>query len=162
MKKILVLVVMVLVLASFPLFIACNSATPISTSATTKVTSTTSAAAATTAAISESQVWVLKYATDNPEVSDSAQFASHFMDYVEANSGGRVKFERYFGGVLGTAAEMLDFLSSGAVHMTNLLAALYTDVLPLHNGPHWQLESSTKALNYVNQLEWEIPETAAV
>jgi len=108
------------------------------------------------------EVITLRFASDTPEVAAPTQFAYHFMNYVEEKSGGRVKFERYPGGVLGIMPEMLNMVSSGAIDMTVLLHLLFKEQLPLHAFPEQVRGSMANAMDYINKLNFEIPETAAL
>ena len=107
------------------------------------------------------EVIKLKYASGMPEAGAPSQFATHFMDLVEERSGGRVEFERFHGGVLGKIFEMLNLVSAGACDITLLVHPMFKEQLPLHNFPEYQL-SDTKAMEYVNKLNFDIPETAAL
>lgn len=108
------------------------------------------------------EVIELRYASAFPEAVAPSQFALHFANYVEEKSGGRVKFKMYHAGVLGETVEMLNLVSTGAIDMTLVIHPIFKEKLPLHNFPEDVMGGMDKTMNYVNRLNFEIPETSAL
>lgn len=108
------------------------------------------------------EVIELRYASAFPEAVAPSQFAIHFANYVEEKSGGRVKFKMYHAGVLGETGEMLNLISTGAIDMTLIIHPLFKEKFPLHNFPEDVMGGMDKTMNYINRLNFEIPETSAL
>ena len=68
-------------------------------------------------------------ATADPNESPDVMYAKVFKDYVEAKSNGKIKVEVFPGGQLGSAAEMVQGVSSGAIEMAVICFAILW--------PHW-------------------------
>jgi TRAP-type C4-dicarboxylate transport system substrate-binding protein len=118
--------------------------------------------AKTTQPSSAPEVITLKYSNPFQEMEPSVIVAYYFLDYVEEKSGGRVKFERFPGGVLGTVPEHLELVRSGSVDAVNLIVFNYREDLPLHQYPQMVFGSNEEAVAYHKALSQEIPETAAM
>ncbi|WP_258361193.1 TRAP transporter substrate-binding protein [Moorella sulfitireducens] len=104
----------------------------------------------------------LKYACTYQETEEGAMIGYKFCDYVEEKSGGRVKFERYPGGVLGGPPEVLRLVSSGSVDVVSFPHVAFKDEIPLSAIPEWSPGSPEKAVEYFNKIFLEIPETSAL
>ena len=108
------------------------------------------------------EVITLRYASAMPEFVAPSQFAIHFMNYVEEKSGGRVKFKTYHAGLLGEIFEMLNLVSTGAIDMTLITHPIFKEQLPLHNFPEDITGGMDKAMDCINKLNFEIPETSSL
>ncbi|MGI9951899.1 TRAP transporter substrate-binding protein DctP [Moorellaceae bacterium AZ2] len=106
------------------------------------------------------EVIKLKYACTYQKTEEGALIGYKFCDYVEERSGGRVKFERYPGGVLGGAPEILRLVSSGSVDVVSFPHVVFKDELPLSAIPEWSSGAPEKAVEYFNKIFLEIPETS--
>lgn len=109
-----------------------------------------------------SKVFELRFACPFQEIEPPGIFSNHFMDQVEKESGGRVTFKRYHGGVLGTVPEQLELISSGSVDAGITIIFMYREDMPLHTYPPMVLGDAESALDYQRKLDREIPETAAI
>lgn len=97
------------------------------------------AALAMAAGSQDSTPYVLKLAytpsTTDPQESPDVMYGKVFKEYVEANSGGKLKVDIYSGGQLGSAAEMVQGVSSGAIEMAvinvNMLNNVYKPTMVL-------------------------------
>jgi C4-dicarboxylate-binding protein DctP len=73
--------------------------------------------------------------TANPQESPDVMYGKVFKEYVEANAGGKLKVDIYAGGQLGSAAEMVQGVSSGAIEMAvinvNMLNNIYKPTMVL-------------------------------
>jgi len=152
MKKKILLGLLVLTLVILPLSAACSS--PGSTSAPATSAAQTSAP--------QSEVINLKFAIILPDSPTGCNHSRHLLDYIEEKANGRVKIERYWNGVLGAPPEMLNLISTRAIDITLLMAPLFTEQLPFHNFPEYQMGGAAKTMDYINKLNFEIPETAAL
>ena len=89
--------------------------------------------------------------------------ANHALDLVEKKTNGRVKIDRFMGGVLGSIPEHLDMVSSGAVDIIPLHVDQFSQQLPLHKILNTeQFVSSEQALANITAITMEIPETKAI
>ena len=153
MKKLLfgLLIVTLLVL---PLFSACTEQAP-------PTTAPAPAPAPTTAPAPAAEVIKMKYSGFLPEPAGPSQVANFMMDYVEKNSGGRVKFERYHGGVLGAPPEQMKLVTTGSVDFGG---GMMTDAeFPLHASYPTFIPGGVKAgSDLQHKLYVEIPETSAL
>lgn len=61
---------------------------------------------------------LFRYSNEQPESSLRSQSMVYFKEQLEQRSGGRIKVELYFGGVLGTERELMDFLAMGVLQGT--------------------------------------------
>lgn len=150
MKKEHALGVVVSILLLFTLLAGCTSQSP------------STGPAPTTQSTSTSEVIKLKYSSPFQEMEPAVLCGYYFCDYVEEKSGGRVKFDRFPGGVLGTVPEHLELVRSGSVDAVNLIIFNYREDLPLHQYPQMQIGSQEKAVKYHTALFEEIPETSAL
>jgi TRAP-type C4-dicarboxylate transport system substrate-binding protein len=60
-----------------------------------------------------------------------AQIDKWFADEVEKRSGGRIKIQIFYAGVLGKPTELLDLVKSGAVELAAIGTSYYPNELPL-------------------------------
>ena len=63
-------------------------------------------------------VFVFAYAQEQPRASLRGQSMVFFKEELEKRSAGRIRVELYFGGVLGTERELMDFVATGALQGT--------------------------------------------
>jgi TRAP-type C4-dicarboxylate transport system substrate-binding protein len=152
MKKIVLIGLAITTLVVLPFFGACTTSAP--------ETEAEPAAPQTTPPAPTDEVITLKYSGSMPETA--ADTSKYFLNAVEEYSNGRVKIESFWGGVLGSPPEMLNMVSSGAVDLTQLITPIFVEQMPFHNFPEYQLGGAEKTMDYVNKLNFEIPETSAL
>jgi len=104
----------------------------------------------------------LKFSTSFQAVELPVIVSNRFMDNIEQKSGGRVKFERFVGGVLGKSTEQLALVSSGSVDLVTVNISPYRDKLPLHSYMNWHRGGPEATVGIQNKLMVEIPETKAI
>ncbi len=166
MKKSFWILFLVLISASL-LITSCASpststSAPPSTATSSAPTTTKAAVATTAAATTPVQPITLKFTSSSQTSELPSVVINYFMDNVEKKSGGRVKFERYFGAVLGKMTETVGLVSSGSVDMGFHVISQYRDKLPLHAYMVWNLGGQDASLGLMNKLMFEIPETKAI
>ena len=104
----------------------------------------------------------LKMAATVNENEIGGQIMAEFLKYVTENTNGLVTFDTFYGGVLGTSAEELQLVSSGAVDLVPLGHNPHAESLPLLNGPSWVNGTEEDAINYFNYIVFENEETSAL
>lgn len=160
MKKSFLVPLLVLILAAL-LITSCASPSISPTPAKTSAPATTQAASTTTAA-APAQPITLKFTSSSQPAELPSAVVNYFLDNVEKKTGGKVKFERYFGAVLGKMTETVGLVSSGSVDMGFYVISQYRDKLPLHAYMVWNLGGQDASLGLQNKLMNEIPETKAI
>ena len=115
----------------------------------------------TTPAYAE-KVFKLKYSNPYLEMEPPNLYGYHFCDYVEKNTGGRVKIRRFPGGVLGKPLEHLELVRSGSVDIAAFIVPLFPEELPLNGYNYNQLGDREASVRNFNKLFTEIPETSAI
>lgn len=109
------------------------------------------------------QVIKLKYASPFQIAEAPTAGAYIFMDYIEKNSNGRVKFDRFPGAQLGTAPEMLKLLSTNAVDMATMIHNMFPQQLPLNVGLTNNFQNSSRfAVETGNKFQFNVPETSKI
>ena len=88
--------------------------------------------------------------------------AEFFCDYVEKESGGRVKIERFPGGALGSDMEQLELVKSGGSDITTLVNQMFPADLVLSAVISELPFSKAEALANMYELYFENPETAPI
>ena len=135
MKKKLIFGLVILTLLILPLLPACGTATP--------------------------DTFNLKFSTPFPAQGVPTLECYYFLDMIEQKSAGKVVFERFPGGVLGSPAEHLSLIGSGSVDLGSYQHHLPTEKVPFHNiMPTTVPGGLHAALEFGNAIEFEIPETA--
>lgn len=104
----------------------------------------------------------LKYSNPYLEVEPPNLYGYHFCDYVEKNTGGRVKIKRFPGGVLGKPLEHLELVRSGSVDIAAFIVPLFPQDLPLNGYNYNQLGDREAAVRNFYKIIIEIPETSAI
>jgi TRAP-type C4-dicarboxylate transport system substrate-binding protein len=79
---------------------------------------------------------VLKLSLHGPKGTPAVREHDWWCDEVEKRSGGRVKFERYYGGALAKSTEALDAVKSGMSDVTMLTVIYWPGRLPLSTLAH--------------------------
>ena len=74
---------------------------------------------------------LLKFASDIPEKGAISPAWIWYLDEIEKQTGGKVKFDRYWGGSLVKQAEQVDALMAGVVDITNSNVLSRRQLLPL-------------------------------
>lgn len=74
---------------------------------------------------------VFKYANEQPEAALRSQSMLFFEKELEKRSGGRIKVELFFGGVLGNERELMDLVATGALQGTR--GGFFADANPMFN-----------------------------
>ena len=64
------------------------------------------------------QSFVFRYANEQPEGALRSQSMLFLEKELEERTGGRIRVELYFGGVLGNERELMDFVATGALQGT--------------------------------------------
>ena len=85
---------------------------------------------------------------------------SAFCDYVEENTGGTIKFERYFGGTMCSLPEEFALVSSGAVDVITLLQDFVIADMPLCNIPGSTIDDQMGGINYWRYIMFENEQTS--
>ncbi len=105
----------------------------------------------------------LKYSSGYNSTEPPNIQAFHCLDLVEQKTHGKVKIERFTGGVLGGTLEQLGLVSSGAVDIIALHVDQFPQQLPLHKILNSeQFTTADQALANVTAITQEIPETKAI
>jgi TRAP-type C4-dicarboxylate transport system substrate-binding protein len=87
----------------------------------------------------------------------------HVLELVEQKTNGRVQFETFMGGALGSTLEQLDLVSTGAVDIIHLHVDQFPQQLPLHKVlNNEQFTNADQALANITAITQEIPETKAI
>jgi TRAP-type C4-dicarboxylate transport system substrate-binding protein len=154
MKRALFLGLLILALVTLPLLAACET-TPTPTTTQPPATATQITPPTTT---QPAQVFTLKWSGVGLITEPSTITAYRFLDLVEQKSGGRVQFERFPGGVLGTTAEQLNLAKSGSVDMATIAMLLVN--LPLTHFPIWGSGTDADRLSIAYKVMFENAETA--
>jgi tripartite ATP-independent transporter DctP family solute receptor len=80
----------------------------------------------------DAETYTLKIAyspsTTDPEMSPDVKYAHDFKEYVEGESDGRIQVEIYPAGQLGSAAEVVQGVSMGAVDMAVINIAMLNNI----------------------------------
>jgi tripartite ATP-independent transporter DctP family solute receptor len=71
-----------------------------------------------TACTQENRSILFRYSNEQPLSAVRSQSMLFFKEQLEARTGGRIRVELYFGGVLGTERELMDFLAMGVLQGT--------------------------------------------
>lgn len=106
------------------------------------------------------QVIELKFSHAGQEAETEGVIVKAFCDYVEQKSGGKVKIERFPGGVLGGPQEQLKLVGSGSVDMAVFGHLGNRDELTLLNFPPWIKGSPEAVMDFFNKIIYENPQTA--
>lgn len=77
---------------------------------------------------SPSQI-IFKYGNEQPEAALRSQSMRFFKEALEKRSGGRIKVELFFGGVLGNERELMDLVATGALQGTR--GGFFADANPM-------------------------------
>lgn len=142
-----------------------TTASSASTTTTTVAETTTSTAVATTTTTTAAlapEPMRLTFATAFHETTAGGRIVQRFCDYVEEKTEGAVLFDVYFAGVVGSAAEELNMVRSGAVDMVLLRSDSAPDQTPLLNFPAWTPSIGRTAVGYFEKLVYDDPDTAAL
>jgi TRAP-type C4-dicarboxylate transport system substrate-binding protein len=159
---------LVLVLALAMGLVACGgdeestTATTPTTPTTVAPASTTTTAPATTTTVAAQEPITLKYATTFIETEAGGKIIRHFCDYVEDATAGAVVFDIFFGGTLGNVMEELGLVGSGSVDMISFGNPPHGDQVPLLRFPTWTPTDAETAVDYLNFLTFEDPDTSAL
>jgi tripartite ATP-independent transporter DctP family solute receptor len=76
----------------------------------------------------EEGTFTFRYSNSQPEAAIRSQSMLFFEEELEKRSDGRIHVELYFGGVLGTERELMDFVATGAIQGTR--GGFYADANP--------------------------------
>lgn len=104
----------------------------------------------------------LKMAATVNENELGGQIMAEFLNYVTEHTNGKVTFDTFYGGILGSAMEELQLVSSGAVDLVPLGHNPHAESLPLLNGPSWVNGTEEDAVNFFNYMVFENEETSAL
>lgn len=105
---------------------------------------------------------VLTVSSSYGENESGAKNLNYFCDYIEEATGGAVTFKRYFGGTLGSRAEELGLLSSGAIDVCAIAASVYQNDLPLIAFPMYGVSSVEEAVEAISYMCFGNEELAAI
>jgi len=121
--------------------------------------------------VEESSSYIFTYSNEQPEGSLRSQSMLFFKKELEHRSGGRIRAELYFGGVLGNERELMDLVATGALQGTR--GGFFADANPkfniltlpfLVNG--WDQAIRLVSSDFVNDINvgarengWHIPAT---
>ena len=79
----------------------------------------------------DAEGFIFTYAQEQPGNSLRGQSMTFFKSELEKRSNGRIRVELYFGGVLGTERELMDFVATGAIQGTR--GGYFADANPKFN-----------------------------
>ncbi len=79
----------------------------------------------------DTEGFIFTYAQEQPANSLRGQSMTFFKNELEKRSNGRIRVELYFGGVLGTERELMDFVATGAIQGTR--GGYFADANPKFN-----------------------------
>ena len=75
--------------------------------------------------------YVFKYSNEQPEAAIRSQSMIFFKEKLEEKTGGKIKVDLFFGGILGNERELMDLVSTGALQGTR--GGFFNDVNPKYN-----------------------------
>ena len=75
--------------------------------------------------------FVFTYSNEQPQSSLRSQSMLFFQEQLEQRTGGRIRVELYFGGVLGNERELMDLVATGALQGTR--GGFFADANPKFN-----------------------------
>ena len=75
--------------------------------------------------------WTLTYDAFHPPGLYVSKAGMYFMELVEERSGGRVKFDSYFGGALSSSTELLGTVRSGGSDVSQIVVNYFPGEMPL-------------------------------
>ncbi len=106
---------------------------------------------------------VIKLSLHGPKATPAVSEHDWWCDEVEKRSGGRVKFERYYGGALAKATEALDAIESGMAGVSMLTVSYWPGRVPLSTLAHLPgiFESAWVNATSYYQLVRQTPELEA-
>jgi len=166
MKKTFFLSLLIMVFILVPLIASCSNTATTTTAAPVKTptaapasTSKPAATTASTTAAADTEVIKLKYSSPFGEKDEPTVLAYELMDYVEQNSNGRVQFERYPAGILGTVPEQLQLVKTGSVDLASIIPISSAEI-PLSHFPIWVAGDAAAGVAATVKIMWENSETA--
>ena len=95
------------------------------------------------------EVFELNFAIGVPLPGAYGAFFESFGTDIERITNGRVKITNYFGGTLGSAAEQLEMLKSGAAHIIYHISPWSPGVFPLSELPALPFVCATPPSNFM-------------
>ncbi len=164
-KKVLSLILVVAVMASFGLMTACGTTeTPAAaTTAAAPAESTAAAAAESTAAAPAAatvEPMSIKFSATYQETETGGTIIKHFIDKVGELSGGAIKVDVAWGGTLFPSPDELDAIADGSVNMVALGHMPHLNTLTYLNFPSFAPGGTKAAVNYFQTLMFDDPETS--
>ncbi|NTV90190.1 MAG: TRAP transporter substrate-binding protein DctP [Clostridiales bacterium] len=164
-KKVLSLIMVIAVLASFGLMSACGT-TETPAAATTAAATPADTAAATTADTAAAPATVepltIKFSSTFQETETGGAILTHFMDKVKELSGGAITVNMSWGGTLFPSADELDAVSSGSVDMIALGHMPHLSTLNYLSFPSFAPGGTQAALDFFDTLILKDPTTSAL
>jgi TRAP-type C4-dicarboxylate transport system substrate-binding protein len=131
----------------------------------TETTEAEAAGSTETAAVAETVACdplTINFSTTFNETELGGQTLKHFEEYLSEITDGAITINFFWGGTLFTDAEALDGVSSGSVDMTALGHMPHLATLNYLAFPGFAPGSSTKALEYFDELIFNNAETSAL
>ena len=111
----------------------------------------------------DQRVIVFRYSNEQPANSLRSQSMLFFKEQLEKRSNGRIQVELYFGGVLGSERELMDFVSMGVLQGTR--GGYFADANPkfkLFNLPFlvddWDQAIQLMNSEFTNEINMELRE----
>jgi len=154
MKKFRVLSLLIVILTVTAMVVGCTSSTT-PTSAPTATAAPTSTATATAPPGKQVKVLFSNYYPAGLPTKDYYDTPNWYMDEVEKRTGGRVVFDRHFGGDLTKPGEEDDQLKDGLVDM-----AIPTSIFSPGTMPLWEMDGSLPFRpsddTMVAQIKWQL------
>lgn len=132
---------------------ACNS-TPTATAPTTTAPITTAS----------SEVITFRYSSPFKQTENPTIYADRMMDTIEKQSGGKIKFDRFYSGSLGTSAEQFGLVSGGSVDCATFIPSMFPkqfQLTQLINAPQ-MVSSREQAVKNVIEMMQGNAETKAI
>jgi len=111
------------------------------------------------------EVIKLRFASAATPGDSMYQYEEQLLDMYEAETGGRIQFERFYGGSLGNDRELMPLVREGAVDAVTSIVVFFNkpEELPIHEclqTPLWQ--DFGEAMRGNNQIQFDIPETSTI
>ena len=156
-KKVLSLILVIAVLASFSMLTACGATPTTTTAGTTTVTDATTAGGTTAAAVEPLKI---KFSSTFQQTETGGEIIQHFIDEVGEMSDGAITVEIAWGGTLFPAPDELDAVATGAVDMIALGHMPHLSILNYLSFPSFAPGGTQAALDYFQTLMFDDPETS--
>lgn len=104
----------------------------------------------------------IQFSTTYQESETAGQIISHFIEYLQDISGGKIAVNMAWGGTLFDGASQLSAVSEGAVDMIAYQTSGHYDETPLMSIPSYAPNSNEFVIDYYNYLLFENEQTSSL